>query len=76
MHRPTLAANPKAFARPGIAVTNGAFTPADWAIGSHIRAMRNTHYWNDAATRLDAVRYVHSPTPRPSSRVSARATST
>src|SRR5688572_824718 len=59
VHRPTLAANPKDFARPGVAVTNGAFTPAEWAIGSHMRATQNTRYWNDAATRLDAVRYVH-----------------
>jgi oligopeptide transport system substrate-binding protein len=59
VHRPTLAARPKDFARPGIAVTNGAFTPAEWAIGSHIRAVRNPRYWNDARTRLDAVRYVH-----------------
>jgi len=63
VHRPTLAANSKDFARPGVAVTNGAFTPAEWAIGSHMRAMRNTRYWNDAATKLDAVRYVHVADP-------------
>jgi oligopeptide transport system substrate-binding protein len=63
VHRPTLAANPKDFARPGVAVTNGAFTPAEWAIGSHMRATRNTRYWNDAATKLDAVRYVHVADP-------------
>jgi oligopeptide transport system substrate-binding protein len=63
VHRPTLAARPQEFARPGVAVTNGAFTPAEWAIGSHIVAMRNPHYWNDAATRLDAVRYVHVADP-------------
>ncbi len=63
VHRPTLAANPKEFARPGFAVTNGAFTPAEWAIGSHIRAARNVRYWNDPATRLDAVRYVHVADP-------------
>ena len=63
VHRPTLAANPKEFARPGVAVTNGAFTPVEWAIGSHILAKRNTNYWNDAATRLDAVRYVHVADP-------------
>lgn len=63
VHRPTLAANPKEFARPGVAVTNGAFRPAEWEIGSHILARRNPHYWNDAATRLDAVRYVHVADP-------------
>jgi ABC-type oligopeptide transport system substrate-binding subunit len=63
VHRPTLSAKPKEFARPGVAVTNGAFTPAEWVIGSHILATRNPHYWNDASTRLDAVRYVHVADP-------------
>lgn len=63
VHRPTLAANPKEFARPGVAVTNGAFVPVEWAIGSHILAVRNRMYWNDAATKLDAVRYAHVADP-------------
>jgi len=63
VHRPTLAARPQEFARPGVAVTNGAFTPAECSIGSHIVAKRNPHYWNDGKTRLDAVRYVHVADP-------------
>ena len=63
VHRRTLAARPKEFARPGVAVTNGAFTPTAWEIGSHILAVRNKHYWNDAGNRLDAVRYVHVADP-------------
>jgi oligopeptide transport system substrate-binding protein len=63
VHRATLAAHPKDFARPGIAVSNGAFVPVDWQIGSHIIAARNTHYWNDAATRLASVRYLHVADP-------------
>ncbi len=63
VHRPTLAANPRDFARPGTAVTNGAFVPVEWQIGSHILAVRNPHYWNDAANRIDAVRYVHVADP-------------
>lgn len=63
VHRATLAAAPEDFARPGTAVTNGAFTPRDWQIGSHILAVRNPHYWNDAANRIDAVRYVHVADP-------------
>lgn len=46
-------------ARPGDAVSNGAFTIADWVVGSHVAARRNPRYWNDAATRIDEVRYVH-----------------
>ncbi|HXV39851.1 MAG TPA: peptide ABC transporter substrate-binding protein [Steroidobacteraceae bacterium] len=63
VHRATLAARGGEFARPGVAVTNGAFVPVDWQIGSHILAKRNPHYWNDAANRLDAVRYVHVADP-------------
>ena len=63
VHRPTLAAKPKEFARPGYAVTNGAFTPSSWEIGSHILAIRNTNYWNDKANRIDVVRYVHVADP-------------
>jgi ABC-type oligopeptide transport system substrate-binding subunit len=63
VHRATLAGKPREFARPGVAVTNGAFTPSAWEIGSHIVAVRNKQYWNDAATRLDAVRYVHVADP-------------
>ncbi len=63
VHRATLSASPQDFARPGTAVTNGAFVPAEWQIGSHILAVRNPRYWNDAANRIDAVRYVHVADP-------------
>lgn len=63
VHRPTLAARPRDFARPRVAVTNGSFVPVEWQIGSHIMAARNRHYWNDAATGVDAVRYLHVADP-------------
>jgi oligopeptide transport system substrate-binding protein len=63
VHRATLAASPQGFAKPGTAVTNGAFVPTEWQIGSHILAVRNPHYWNNAANRIDAVRYVHVADP-------------
>jgi len=63
VHRPTLAAKPGQFARPGFAVTNGAFIPSAWDIGSHMLAIRNTNYWNDKANRIDVVRYVHVADP-------------
>jgi ABC-type oligopeptide transport system substrate-binding subunit len=63
VHRATLAAHPAEAARPGTAVTNGAFVPVEWQIGSHIRAARNRHYWNDAGNGIDAVRYVHVADP-------------
>jgi oligopeptide transport system substrate-binding protein len=63
VHRPTLAAHGAEFARPGTAVTNGAFVPVDWQVGAHLSARRNRQYWDDAATALDAVRYHHVSDP-------------
>ncbi len=63
VHRATLAKSPQDFARPGTAVTNGAFVPREWQIGSHILAVRNPYYWNSAANKIDAVRYVHVADP-------------
>jgi oligopeptide transport system substrate-binding protein len=59
VHGPSLAANGAEYARPGKLVSNGAFTLADWVIGSHVVLRRNTNYWNDAATKLQEVHYVH-----------------
>jgi oligopeptide transport system substrate-binding protein len=61
VHRPTLQAHPDGFARPGIMVSDGAFVLTEWVQGSYILATRNRHYWNDAATRLDAVKYLLIP---------------
>ncbi len=59
VHRPTLAAHGSALARPGVMVSNGAFVLKEWVQGVHVLARRNHYYWNDAATRLDAVKYLH-----------------
>lgn len=63
VHRPTLAAHGAEFARPGVAITNGAFVPVDWQVGAHVTARRNSQYWDDAGTALDAVRYHHVSDP-------------
>jgi oligopeptide transport system substrate-binding protein len=59
VHGPSLAQHGAEYARPGKLVSNGAFVLADWVVGSHVVAARNPHYWNDAATRVSQVRYVH-----------------
>ena len=59
IHRPSLAAHPDSFSRPGVMISNGAFVLKEWVPGSHVLAIRNARYWNDASTRLDAVRYLH-----------------
>jgi len=58
VHRPTLQHHPEAIARPGTMVSNGAFLLKEWVPGAYILAVRNPHYWNDAATRLAGVRYL------------------
>jgi oligopeptide transport system substrate-binding protein len=57
IHRASLATNGRAFAKPGVMVSNGAFVLTRWDFGSHLVAVRNTRYWNDRATRLDEVEY-------------------
>ena len=59
VHGPSLAANGAEFARPGKMLSNGAFVLEDWVLGSHVVIRRNRNYWNDAATRLESVHFVH-----------------
>jgi oligopeptide transport system substrate-binding protein len=61
VHRPTLAQHPAQLAKPGVMVSNGAFVLQQWVQGSYILAGRNRYYWNDAGTRLGAVRYLLIP---------------
>ena len=42
-------------------VSNGAFVLKEWVQGSYMLALRNHYYWNDAATRLDGVKYLLIP---------------
>ena len=57
INRTVLEHHPVGFAKPGVMVSNGAFTLTRWDFGSHLVAVRNRHYWNDAATRIDGVEY-------------------
>jgi oligopeptide transport system substrate-binding protein len=59
VHGPSLAQHGAGHARPGKLVSNGAFVLKDWVVGSHVVAERNTHYWNDAATHVARVHYLH-----------------
>jgi oligopeptide transport system substrate-binding protein len=54
----TLANDGDAYSRPGNLPSDGAFVLSQWAHGSYIYLTRNRYYWNDAATRLEAVKYV------------------
>lgn len=48
----------EAYARPGNLPSDGPFILSQWVHGSYIYLTRNRNYWNDAATRLDAVKYL------------------
>jgi oligopeptide transport system substrate-binding protein len=58
VHRRTLAEHPNEIAKPGIMVSNGPFVLKEWVPGLHILLERNHHYWNDAETHLDGVKYL------------------
>jgi oligopeptide transport system substrate-binding protein len=57
INRTVLAQHPAGFAKPGVMVSNGAFVLTRWDFGSHLVAVRNHRYWNDAATHVDGVEY-------------------
>ena len=61
LHAPSFDKLGDHFARPGDQVSNGAFVSKEWLQGSYIRAERNTRYWNNAANRIDAVRFLQIP---------------
>jgi ABC-type oligopeptide transport system substrate-binding subunit len=58
VHRPSLQAHGAAFVKPGNHVSNGAFRLTAWVQGAHVDLERNRNYWNDAATRIDRLRWV------------------
>jgi len=57
-HRPTLSSHAESYARPGVMVSDGPFVLKEWVQGSYVLITRNLYYWNDAATRLGAVKYL------------------
>jgi oligopeptide transport system substrate-binding protein len=62
---PALLSNPSTCPYHGSAsgrgISNGAFLLREWVPGSHIDVVRNRHYWNDRATRIDAVEFLSIP---------------
>ncbi len=46
-----------AWPRPGSFVGNGPFTLAEWWPNEVIRVVRNPHYWNAGAVRLDGIEF-------------------
>lgn len=57
VHRASLERHGREFTRPGKLVSNGAFMLDDWVVQSHIKLLRNPHYWDAANVALDQVWY-------------------
>jgi oligopeptide transport system substrate-binding protein len=55
LHRASVEAHGEQFTRPGNLVSNGAFQLSEWVVQSHIKIVRNPHYWDNANSRLDEV---------------------
>jgi oligopeptide transport system substrate-binding protein len=57
VNRATLGKHGSEWTRPGNLVGNGAFKLAEWVVQSHIKLVRNEHYWDNAHSRLEEVWY-------------------
>lgn len=57
VHPGSVAQHGEAFARAGNLLSNGAYRLDRWEPSSILELSRNEHYWNNAATSIDEVRY-------------------
>ena len=57
VNRRSWAKNGIKFARVGTLVSNGAYALKEWVVQSHILLERNSLYWDDAQTTINAVYY-------------------
>jgi len=57
MHRPSVEKWGEAVAKPGHLVSNGAYRLDELVVQSHIKLVRNPHYWNNDHTIIDEVWY-------------------
>lgn len=55
VHPPSLEQHGNRFTRPGNLVSNGAYQLAEWEVQSHIKLVRNPHYWDNANTTIEEV---------------------
>ena len=57
VHRGSIEAHGDRHARPGNMITNGAYRLEEWVVQSHIKLVRNPHYWDNEATIIEEVWY-------------------
>ena len=58
VHPPSVETHGDLYARPGNLVSNGAYALDEWVVQSHIKLVRNPHYWDNDNTVIDAVWYI------------------
>lgn len=63
VHRPSLEARGRGFAKAGVAVTNGPYVPLEWQVGTQVTAGRNRYFREAASVQIPMVRYHHIPDP-------------
>ena len=57
VHPPSAEAHGNQYARPGNLVSNGAYRLEEWVVQSHVKLLRNEHYWDNGRTTIDEVWY-------------------
>ncbi len=57
VHPPSAEAHGNQYARPGNLVSNGAYRLEEWVVQSHVKLVRNEHYWDNGRTTIDEVWY-------------------
>lgn len=55
VHPESVEAHGDAFIRPGNLVSNGAYQLDEWVVQSHVKLVKNPHYWNADAVVIDEV---------------------
>ena len=55
VHQPSVEAHGDQHTRAGNLVSNGAFMLEEWVVNSHMKLVRNPHYWDSENTILDEV---------------------
>ncbi|MGF1748060.1 MULTISPECIES: ABC transporter substrate-binding protein [Vibrio] len=58
IHQASMKTNGDKWARAGVLVSNGAFTLKQWVVNERIELARNSEYWDNSNTVLNAVTFI------------------
>ena len=58
VHPASVEEHGEAYVRPGNLVSNGAYQLAEWVVQSHVKLVKNPHYWNADSVTIEEV-YFH-----------------